>query len=655
MQRKSVFALALALIVLTFVFVPVFSGTAVTLPPVSSQIDEPLAATILYPSDDAPVMEGAIYRTSPDEPYLGVGYDNTGEYTLYNTVGRIRSYLKFDLSSISADDILVSATLHLTHAGGVDYPGASRTTTFYRVTGDWDENSLNWNNQPAYANAVGTVSTTYDYSGEVSFDVTEQVRNWVTGSQPNYGLAAVGYESMPGIYRIFFSKGYVGQPELHISYIPAPPPVLDAWPGNLSARATSTFTEGAPSLNVGNVTYGTLAWTANKVGTASWLTLNQTSGSATPTNPGTVGFSINAAGLPPGTYTEQIRISSSTPNVENTPLITTFTLEVVDSLNTVYLPATIGGSSGSTSSTPKIVAVVIGIADYQHLDPAPNSGNWPDAWGYDLYAPIFDAADVVAWLQNRLNVSPDNIIQLTEQDATRTDILGALDLAAQKVCDISAVSVDAVQACAAAEDTVFLFYYSGHGGQTPDDGSDEGDGYDEFIAAYDTNLNEITGVFSPVVTDDDLEAKLAAIPAGRIVTVIDSCYSGGMMTTTALDEAPTHLRRGLNNPQAPNSTTTVEAMAELTGENRLIITAGTGDQATWESYALQNGVFTHYFLQGLVDALNDANGNGRISAEEAYWFSRDLVAAWADQNTDDQQDPDIDDQILGQVDLTAAP
>ncbi|MCB9422415.1 MAG: DNRLRE domain-containing protein [Ardenticatenaceae bacterium] len=651
MQRKSIFALTIALLLLTLVLVPAFSVTAVspTTQPPPAQIDGALATAVINPSDDAPVQQGAPTATAPTSGYLVAGYYQGGSFA----DGLIRSYLKFNLSGIPADSMIVSATLHLEQAGGVDYPGQSRTVTFYRVTGNWDEDTITWNNRPAYSNAVGSTSTTYDYQDWVSFDVTEQVRNWVIGSQPNYGLVAIGPEAIPGIYRAFFASGYVGQPELHIRYLPSPPPVLDAWPGNLTMRASSTVSEAAPALSVGNVTRGTLAWTASKVGTASWLTLNQTGGSATPTTPGTVSFSVNATGLTPGTYTEQIRVSSSTAGVENSPIVTTFTLEILDTLHPVYLPAIMGGGSSGSTPLPKIVAVVVGISDYYYLNPAPSSGNLTDEWGYDLNEPKKDATEIASLMQTQWGVQPENIVLLTESSATRAGILAALDSAAEKVCPTAAASIDAVQACGA--NTLFIFYYSGHGGQTTDNNGDEGDGLDEFIAAYDTNL--ITGTYYSVITDDDLEGRLAAILSERTLVIVDSCFSGSLVSTTISETEGgyTVLRRGLINPLLPDGPAVVDALSELSGSNRLVITGGTGDQLTYESPNLENGVFTYFFLQGLTDSLNDVNGNGRISAEEAYWFSRDAVDDWVFNNASDHQNPAISDQVWGQVDLTAVP
>jgi len=214
------------------------------------------------------------------------------------------------------------------------------------------------------------------------------------------------------------------------------------------------------------------------------------------------------------------------------------------------------------------------------------------------------------------------------------------------------------------EDTTVIFYFSGHGGQTPDEHGDEADGHDEFIAMYDTITTTVG--FTNVLTDDDLEGLLGNLESEHIVVILDSCFSGSMMDTT-LQASNDLLQRGLVHPIKPrpvaNSVHSDQAaLAELAGPGRVIITAGTGDQGTWESNMLGHGVFTYFFLQGLQDSLHDANQNGRVSAEEAYWFIRDLVDDWVvanvtptPENPDPHQNPDMDDQYLGQMDLAWLP
>jgi len=63
---------------------------------------------------------------------------------------------------------------------------------------------------------------------------------------------------------------------------------------------------------------------------------------------------------------------------------------------------------------------------------------------------------------------------------------------------------------------IFVFYYSGHGGQQPDRNGDELDGKDETFVAYDRQI-----------IDDEIDNIWVKIPAGvRIVMISDSCNSG---------------------------------------------------------------------------------------------------------------------------------
>jgi len=75
----------------------------------------------------------------------------------------------------------------------------------------------------------------------------------------------------------------------------------------------------------------------------------------------------------------------------------------------------------------------------------------------------------------------------------------------------------------------FLFYYSGHGGQQPDLDSDEMDGQDETLVAYDGEL-----------IDDDLNDCWVKFRRGvRLVMISDSCNSGTNYRAIRDLEAPT--------------------------------------------------------------------------------------------------------------------
>jgi hypothetical protein len=523
---------------------------------------------------------------------------------------------------------------------------------FHRVTGSWNESSLTWNNRPNYAEVVGSITTTYNQTGWLSFNLTNLVNAWANGSQPNFGLAAVGPEGESGIYRVFASSETTNSPKLQISYLPAPPPVLDVSPGALSARVKSGQGPFVTSVQISNVTLGSLNWTATKVGSVPWLSLGASGGSVTPTTPYNLGLTVNSTGLAPGTHTGQIRLSSSTLNVQNSPLTVTYTLNVVNQLSNIYLPIITGGGGGS--SPPQVVALVIGIADYQYLGPTPTTPDTqPDVWGYDLVAPYYDVIKFINWLKTRLGILPGNIIQKSENAAGYAQVTG----------DFSGLSASAVSAFEEldqkeSENTIVIIYYSGHGGQTPDDNGDESDGYDEFIAMYDTDLGP--NGYERVVTDDHLQALLATLESKHIVLIIDSCFSGGLTGASVQPLEVSDLQsRGLANPFAPSVISAQGGMSEIAGPGRVVITGGTGNQITWESASLQNGIFTYFFLQGLQDALHDTNQNQRISAEEAYWFTKDAVDDWVSthviSDTVIHQNPAISDQHFGQVDLTQLP
>ena len=122
--------------------------------PPTVQPHDAAAVLPLYPSDDATVQEGAPNTTAPSDLILNAGYNLSSFFPDWAD-GRVRSYMRFNLAGLPAGSTVVSATLRLYQAGGVDYPGHTRSVTFYRVTGNWNEASITWNNRPGYAENLG--------------------------------------------------------------------------------------------------------------------------------------------------------------------------------------------------------------------------------------------------------------------------------------------------------------------------------------------------------------------------------------------------------------------------------------------------------------------------------------------------------------------
>lgn len=138
----------------------------------------------------------------------------------------------------------------------------------------------------------------------------------------------------------------------------------------------------------------------------------------------------------------------------------------------------------------KEAAVLVGL---KQVDPqAYNKWNGEEGcWGCEL-----DVDNIERILQP-LNY---DITVLKTAKATRSAICNALKSAASSL---------------RSGDT-FVFYYSGHGGQQPDQNGDEVDGHDETLLAYDGEI-----------IDDELNAIWTKFrPGVRIVMLSDSCNSG---------------------------------------------------------------------------------------------------------------------------------
>lgn len=156
------------------------------------------------------------------------------------------------------------------------------------------------------------------------------------------------------------------------------------------------------------------------------------------------------------------------------------------------------GSPGTGGTTPpaapgtsstRVWTVSVGISDY------PGSGN-------DLPECANDAVKIVEALRNQGLTTPEREILLTDARATRGAITQALQRVAREI----------------QPNDVFVFFYSGHGGQAQGQSRDpqELDGVDEYLAVYDGQL-----------LDDEMGRLINAIRSRTTLFTLDACFSGG--------------------------------------------------------------------------------------------------------------------------------
>jgi hypothetical protein len=140
-------------------------------------------------------------------------------------------------------------------------------------------------------------------------------------------------------------------------------------------------------------------------------------------------------------------------------------------------------------SGSRVWVLSIGISDY------PGGGN-------DLPECANDASKIAEALRNQGLTTPEREILLTNSQATTSAIRAAMQRIASQI----------------RPDETFVFFYSGHGGQSSSQSNDsrELDGRDEFLFVYD-------GEFA----DDEFGRLTDAIRARTALVAIDACFAGG--------------------------------------------------------------------------------------------------------------------------------
>ncbi|HEX9951182.1 MAG TPA: pre-peptidase C-terminal domain-containing protein [Rubricoccaceae bacterium] len=136
----------------------------------------------------------------------------------------------------------------------------------------------------------------------------------------------------------------------------------------------------------------------------------------------------------------------------------------------------------------RIVGVFAGISDY----------------GGRINNLDYTAADAVLVRDAMIaqGMRPEDGILLQDADATVAGMQAAFDRIART----------------ADERTMFVFFYSGHGGQYP---------RAQFEREDPDNLDESIELYDAEILDDDFDRMLSGLPSSRMLIVLDACFSGG--------------------------------------------------------------------------------------------------------------------------------
>ena len=278
-----------------------------------------------------------------------------------------------------------------------------------------------------------------------------------------------------------------------------------------------------------------------------------------------------------------------------------------------------GFAQAQETPTVRYWAVICGVANYKVIS--------------DLNYTDDDALDFAAALEQYAGwQDPDQIEVLIDAAASKNGIREAIQRMGAK----------------AGPGDVCLFFFSGHGMQVVDNSGDEsdGDGIDEAICAWDTQVKGRT--VSNVITDDEISAWLAALPAdGEVVAIFDTCFSGGMAdgakgaslksvrnpNLPPQAKATRHFGDGLARRLAARGAGAADAGAkDVGGANAVVLMACEEGGLSYETPSLQNGIFSYYLVEGLggpAMAAPTGNEDDLLSAEEEFDYASPKTMAYA--------------------------
>jgi len=173
----------------------------------------PAASVVLYPVADAWVNALLANINYDDATTLIVG---SNECPGQEFPDRGRALIRFDLSTIPAGQAIQSATLRLYLR--YHTTDSALNIGLYRLTGNWVETTVTWNNQPGHSAVYDTTSVGWTNGATYSWDATMLVRDWYQGTHANYGLALISEAEATCNQRQFDSRENVNDARLEIVY-----------------------------------------------------------------------------------------------------------------------------------------------------------------------------------------------------------------------------------------------------------------------------------------------------------------------------------------------------------------------------------------------------------------------------------------------------
>jgi hypothetical protein len=209
--------------------------------------------------------------------------------------------------------------------------------------------------------------------------------------------------------------------------------------------------------------------------------------------------------------------------------------------------------------------------------------------GGDLPNTVDDAIGLAKILNDpeRCAYPKEQVRLLTQEQATQDDILTALDQLTQTT----------------TTDSTVIIYFSGHGYQVI---SSMGEAYYLMPFGYDP-----TKLYKTAISGTELTTKLRAIPAKKLLLLLDCCHAGGLGNASTLQY------------EAEKSPLPPEAQSLFAeGKGRVVIASSQADEQSWA------GKPYSAFTLALIEALAGrgvAKKDGYVRVADLALYAREVV------------------------------
>jgi len=245
---------------------------------------------------------------------------------------------------------------------------------------------------------------------------------------------------------------------------------------------------------------------------------------------------------------------------------------------------------------------------------------------------ILDAANMYETLIASEHWHDDHIKVITGENATKTNIIEGLHW------------LDSME----DEEDISVVYISSHGGPLTFFGMpldlfprDEADGCDEVLVTYYGFKNP----YLENLRDDELNFFLNRLESSGICVIIDCCHAGGFNDLPHTSQfMKGTLSSNYYDRKSSDSTFIEDFSKDISKDGRIVLMGTREDEIGWGS--VDGTFFTNALIEPLREGFGDFNGDGFVSAEEAFYYARSRIDA--------DQHPTICDWYNGELLLTSA-